>query len=96
MNAGQICLAPDYLLVPESMEDGVIAALELAAMDQYPRLLDNSDYTCVINDQQYARLQAMVADAREKGGEVLEINPAGEDFASSNQRKHIQRTDCRI
>lgn len=87
MNAGQICLAPDYLLVPESMEDGVIAALELAAMNQYPTMLDNEDYACVINDDQYARLQSMVADAREKGGEVLEINPAGEDFSGSNQRK---------
>lgn len=87
MNAGQICLAPDYLLVPESMEDGVIAALELAAMEQYPAVRDNADYASIINDDQYARLQSMVADAREKGGEVIEINPASEDFAGSHQRK---------
>ena len=87
MNAGQICLAPDYLLVPEEKEDGVIAALELAAMDQYPSLLDNPDYASVINDQQFERLQSMVEDARDKGGDVREINPAGEDFSASNQRK---------
>jgi len=87
MNAGQICIAPDYLLVPESMEDGVIAALELGAMDQYPTMRDNPDYASVINDGQYSRLQEMVADARDKGGNVLEINPAGEDFSASNTRK---------
>ncbi|QZH74649.1 MAG: coniferyl aldehyde dehydrogenase [Erythrobacter sp.] len=87
MNAGQICLAPDYLLVPEGMEDGVIASLELGVMDQYPTLRDNPDYASVINDKQFARLQAMVADAREKGGEVIEINPANEDFSAGNQRK---------
>ncbi|MDE1466609.1 coniferyl aldehyde dehydrogenase [Aurantiacibacter sp. D1-12] len=87
MNAGQICLAPDYLLVPEEMEDGMIAALELGAMDQYPALRDNPDYASVINDKQFARLQEMVADAREKGGDVIEINPADEDFSAGNQRK---------
>jgi coniferyl-aldehyde dehydrogenase len=87
MNAGQICLAPDYLLVPEGVEDGVIAALELGVIDQYPALRDNPDYASIINDAQFARLQAMVADARDKGGEVIAINPAGEDFSAGNQRK---------
>ncbi|WAT18476.1 coniferyl aldehyde dehydrogenase [Aurantiacibacter sp. MUD11] len=87
MNAGQICLAPDYLLVPENMEDGVIASLELGVMNQYPTLRDNPDYANVINDRQFARLQQMVEDARAKGGEVIEINPAGEDFSAGNQRK---------
>ena len=87
MNAGQICIAPDYLLVPESMEDGMIAALELGVMDQYPAMRDNSDYASVIDDSKYARLQELVSDARDKGGDVVEINPAGEDFSASNARK---------
>ncbi|MGB3166210.1 MAG: coniferyl aldehyde dehydrogenase [Alteraurantiacibacter sp.] len=87
MNAGQICLAPDYLMVPEEMEDGVVAALELGVLEQYPTLRDNPDYASVINDRQYVRLQEMVADARDKGGDVLEINPAGENFSAGNQRK---------
>ncbi|MBH5322740.1 coniferyl aldehyde dehydrogenase [Aurantiacibacter sediminis] len=87
MNAGQICLAPDYLLVPEEMEDGVIAALELGVMDQYPTLRDNPDYANIINDEQFERLRNMVADARDKGAQVIEVNPADEDFAKGNQRK---------
>ncbi|MBX4389073.1 aldehyde dehydrogenase family protein, partial [Mycobacterium tuberculosis] len=52
------------------------------------------DYTSVVNDQHYARLTAAIADARDKGAEVIEVNPAGEDFAASNSRKlplHIVR-----
>lgn len=87
MNAGQICLAPDYLLVPEGMEDGVMASLELGVMDQYPTQRDNPDYATIINDKQFARLQDMLADARAKGGDVVEINPADEDFSQGNKRK---------
>ena len=87
MNAGQICIAPDYLLVPESMEDGMIAALELGVLNQYPTVRDNEDYASVIDDGQFKRLQDMVTDARDKGAEILEINPAGEDFSASNTRK---------
>ena len=45
MNAGQICLAPDYLLVPDEMEDGIAAALKSAASTLYPSVLKNPDYT---------------------------------------------------
>lgn len=87
MNAGQICLAPDYLLVEQSREREMIEALTSAARAQYPRLLDNPDYTAVINDRHHRRLVDWIDDARAKGAEVIEVNPAGEDFARSNARK---------
>ncbi|URW76716.1 coniferyl aldehyde dehydrogenase [Sphingomonas donggukensis] len=87
MNAGQICLAPDYLLVPAEQEDRAVAALVASASAMYPRLLDNADYTSVINDRHHQRLSDWIADARDKGGEVVTVNPAGEDFAASNARK---------
>lgn len=87
MNAGQICLAPDYLYVPEEREDGAIAAIELGVRNMYPSLLANDDYASVVTDRHFDRLQSMVADAREKGAEVIEINPAGEDFSNTNSRK---------
>lgn len=94
MNAGQICLAPDYLLVPGNREGELVAALKTAASALYPSLLDNDDYTSVVNDRHYDRLQAHIADARALGAEVIVVDPAGEDFASSNRRKmplHIIR-----
>src|SRR3546814_11768564 len=94
MNAGQICLAPDYLLVPEDQEGEVIDSVAKGAAALYPTLLANDDYTSVVNGRNYDRLQSYLADARAKGAEVIEVNPAGEDFASANGRKmplHIVR-----
>ena len=87
LNAGQICLAPDYVLTPAASELDVIAGLKSAATAMYPSLLANPDYTSVVNDRHHQRLQAWVEDARAKGAKVEVVNPAGEDFASSNTRK---------
>jgi coniferyl-aldehyde dehydrogenase len=87
MNAGQICLAPDYLLVAQDQEHDMIAAVQAGVTAQYPALLNNEDYTSVVNGRNYDRLQGYLADARAKGAELIEVNPAGEDFASSNGHK---------
>ena len=87
LNAGQICLAPDYLMVPEDKADEAIAGVTQAAATMYPRLLDNDDYASIVSDRHFERLQGLVSDARDKGAEVIEVNPAGEDFANANQRK---------
>ncbi|MXP46529.1 aldehyde dehydrogenase family protein [Altererythrobacter luteolus] len=87
MNAGQICLAPDYMIVPEDKEEAAVAAVQLGVHNQYPTLLDNDDYASVVTDRHFDRLQGMVADAREKGAEVIEVNPGEEDFSNTNSRK---------
>ena len=87
MNAGQICLAPDYLLVPEDREDRTIAALKSHVSAMYPTLLSNDDYASVINARHRDRLQGLVADAVAKGAEAIEVNPAGEDFSAANLNK---------
>ncbi|UZK67083.1 coniferyl aldehyde dehydrogenase [Sphingomonas sp. M1-B02] len=94
LNAGQICLAPDYMLVPAEKEAEVVAGLVDAATRMYPTLLSNPDYTALINDRHYQRLTEWLDDARAKGAEVIAVNPANEDFATSNSRKmplHIVR-----
>ena len=87
MNAGQICLAPDYLLVPEELEARTIAALKEQVSAMYPTLLSNDDHTAVINARHRDRLKGLVADAVAKGAEAIEINPASEDFSASNLNK---------
>lgn len=86
-NAGQICLAPDYLLVPQELLRELIEALRSAVARMYPRLLDNPDYTAIINERHFARLQGYREAAAVAGAEVIEINPAGEDFTASTNRK---------
>ena len=87
MNAGQICLAPDYMYVPEESEDEAIAGVTGAAASMYPTVLENEDYASIVSDRHFERLQGLVEDARDKGAEVIEVNPANEDFGSANQRK---------
>lgn len=87
MNAGQICLAPDYMMVPQDREEEAIQAVASGASAMYPTILQNDDYASVVTDRQFERLQAMIGDAREKGAEVIEINPGNEDFSDTNARK---------
>ena len=87
LNAGQICLAPDYLYVPESKQDEAIHGVWQGTANMYPTLLDNEDYASVVTDRHFDRLQELVADARDKGADVIEVNPGNEDFSNTNARK---------
>ncbi len=94
LNAGQICLAPDYVLAPAAQEQAVVDGLKAAASAMYPTLLANPDYTSLVNDRHFQRLNDWLDDARAKGATVEVANPANEDFARSNARKmplHIVR-----
>ncbi|WBH16914.1 coniferyl aldehyde dehydrogenase [Sphingomonas radiodurans] len=87
LNAGQICLAPDYLLVPSDQEAAVVEGLKSAASAMYPTVLANPDYTSIVNDRHFQRLTDWIEDARSKGATVDVVNPANEDFGSTNSRK---------
>jgi len=87
MNAGQICLAPDYMYVPEDKQDEAVAGVSDGVSAMYPTLIENDDYCSIVSDHHFERLKGLVDDARGKGAEVIEVNPGGEDFGSSNQRK---------
>ncbi|MDM7954858.1 coniferyl aldehyde dehydrogenase [Blastomonas sp.] len=94
LNAGQICIAPDYLYVAREDENEIIENIKQSASTLYPTLLGNDDYTAVVNERHHQRLNSYLDDARDKGAEVIEVNPAGEDFKSANSRKmplHILR-----
>jgi coniferyl-aldehyde dehydrogenase len=83
-NAGQLCHAPDYVLLPKSSEDAFVAFATKAVHDMYGALKENSDYTSIINERHFNRLRSWTEDAKQKGARVIELNPAGEDLASSD------------
>lgn len=87
LNAGQICLAPDYLLVPEAKRDTLVEGLKKAVTAMFAKVRDNPDYTAIVSPRHFDRLKALVDDARAKGATVVEINPGDEDFAAQNGRK---------
>lgn len=86
LNAGQTCVAPDYLLVPAGREQEVVAAASRAVRRLYPTIAANPDYTSIVNVHHARRLQHLVADARSRGAQVVELNPAGERFEAGGKR----------
>jgi len=87
LNAGQICLAPDYVLLPKEQIEPFIASATRAVGAMFPTIADNPDYTSIINDRHHARLQDYLAEAKADGARVVEINPAGEDITARNVRR---------
>lgn len=85
MNAGQTCVAPDYILVPKAQEEEFIQAYIAAFTKMYPTLKDNNDYTSIVNDRQYQRLASWIKDAKDKGAKLTEINPAKEDLSAGRK-----------
>jgi coniferyl-aldehyde dehydrogenase len=78
LNAGQTCVAPDYLLVPRGRTAAVVDHLAAAVRAFYPTLQANPDYTAIISPAHRARLTALLDDARAQGARIVELAPAGE------------------
>lgn len=85
-NAGQTCIAPDYLLVQREKLDETVRAFVEQTPKSYPSLVHNPDYTAVINDRHRKRLAALVEDAITKGATKIELNPAHETFDASEAK----------
>jgi coniferyl-aldehyde dehydrogenase len=78
LNAGQTCIAPDYLLVHESRVESTIETIRQSVARMYPRLADNTDFAPIINERHRQRLIDVLEDAKRKGATAVEINPGDE------------------
>ncbi|HEX6865716.1 MAG TPA: coniferyl aldehyde dehydrogenase [Caulobacteraceae bacterium] len=87
LNAGQICLAPDYVLAPEDRVNEFVSEAQASVARMFPTLKDNPDYTSVIAQRHYDRIMGYVEDAKAKGAQVIEINPADENLTQQPHRK---------
>ena len=74
INAGQTCLAPDYLFVPEGKRDQLVAAAQRIVAERYPDINDRS-FTSIIDDKSYRRLRATLEDAERKGARLVPLVP---------------------
>lgn len=84
INAGQTCIAPDYLMVPAGQSQTILAALQQAAKALYPTTATNPDYTSIINPRHYQRLQHLMTDAAQQGASVHTLT--GEPSDSSSRK----------
>ena len=78
LNAGQTCIAPDYVLVPEDRVGAFIDAYRQVMHSFYPTLSDNPDYTAIINERQLARLEHLKTDASAKGARLIPLYEQGQ------------------
>ncbi len=74
VNAGQTCLAPDYLFVPEEKAETFVQAAEKILAERYPDTNDRS-YTSVIDEKSYRRLRNTLDDAVKKGARAVSLVP---------------------
>jgi coniferyl-aldehyde dehydrogenase len=72
-NGGQVCVSPDYALVPENEVERFVAAYDKAVRAHYPQGPASADFTSVINERHYGRLSALLDEARAKGAQVVEV-----------------------
>ena len=89
LNAGQTCIAPDYALVPKSRVDDFVAAAAAGMRALYPDVARNADYSSIVNARHYARLIALVEDARGKGARIVAL---GDDAADSAYPRRLVPT----
>lgn len=74
MNAGQTCVAPDYALVHKSQQDAFIKAYFDVIQQFYPdSIQSNPDYTAIVNEAQFERLQRYLIDAQQQGAALIQI-----------------------
>jgi coniferyl-aldehyde dehydrogenase len=90
MNAGQTCVAPDYAFVHETQKQAFIDAYFETIRQFYPNsILQNPDYTSIVNDRQFDRLQHALQDAQHKGATLHQI----EQQSDGRRLPHVVLTD---
>ncbi|WP_394147313.1 coniferyl aldehyde dehydrogenase [Shewanella atlantica] len=84
LNSGQICVAPDYVLVPKEKQAEFIKAYQAKFTSMYGNISDNNDYGAIINQRQFDRLMSVLEDAKSKGAKVVSAN---DEAINSAKRK---------
>jgi len=89
VNAGQTCVAPDYVLCHESQKAELIEHLKKVLADQYPQGIASPDYTSIINDRQLTRLQGYLEEAQASGVQCDNLLPQGPSTLEGKLALHV-------
>ncbi len=76
LNAGQTCVAPDYVLAPADKVDATVESIAGAARKMFPAIDTTHDYSSVISDRHFERLKSLVEEARDRGAAIVEVGSA--------------------
>lgn len=72
-NAGQTCVAPDYLVIPIDLNDKFIEYSKQVVEKFYPDIANNKQYSYIISDKHFKRLISLLEDAKQKGAKIIEL-----------------------
>jgi len=75
LNAGQTCIAPDYVLLPAAAIEQFVAAMKKYISQRYTNLAGNPDYSSIVNAGQFARLKGYLDQAHAAGANIIELAP---------------------
>lgn len=87
LNAGQTCIAPDYVLLPRDKVDAFVTHYNDVITRFYPDIQDNTDYTAIINPHHFERLNGLLKDAKTKGATVQVVGASAQS-SSGNRKLH--------
>lgn len=87
VNGGQVCVCPDYVLVPRSQADEFVEAVKNRWRQMFPSIIDNPDYCSSVNEANFDRVVGLIEDAAAKGATVHSMVPAGETLPDRATRK---------
>ena len=76
LNAGQTCIAADYVLLHEAAREPFVRAARDYVAQHYPELRGTPDYASIVNDAHYARLRGYLDEARAAGAQVIALPDA--------------------
>mgnify|MGYP001081781385 CR=1 FL=1 len=94
LNAGQTCIAPDYVLCHQRMYEPFQRALLRIASKLYPTFRDNPDYSAIIDQRHFKRLQAMLLDAEQHGATLTSLEPQAKNASISRKIPLTLLTNC--
>ena len=93
INAGQTCIAPDYLLVHSKVQNELIEAIKTCIAKFYGREVAQSpDYTRIVNQRHFLRIKELLSQATDDGAKIIEGGEmiASENFIAPTLLTHVQ------
>ncbi len=87
VNGGQVCVCPDYVLVPECKVDAFTDVARQTLRTMFPTIVANGDYCSAVNEANFDRVLGLIEDARARGATVETVAPDGEPLPDRASRK---------
>lgn len=87
VNGGQVCVCPDYVLVPDEQVETFVDVVRETLRDMFPSIIANDDYCSSVNHANFDRVVQLIDDARANGARVEPVAPEGESLPDRATRK---------